>query len=53
MKRKILIFSAVVTLLTGCLNEKNESYTTTDNYFQDVNQIMTGITSILRADSGR
>ena len=43
MKRKILIFSAVVTLLTGCLNEKNESYTTTDNYFQDVNQIMTGI----------
>lgn len=43
MKRKILIFTAVVTLLTGCLNEKNESYTTTDNYFQDVNQIMTGI----------
>ena len=43
MKRKILIFSAVVTLLTGCLNEKNESYTTTENYFRDVNQILTGI----------
>ncbi len=43
MKRKILIFSAIVTILSGCLNEKNESYTTTDNYFQDVNQIMTGI----------
>lgn len=43
MKRNILLFSLMVTFLTGCLNEKNESYTTTDNYFQDVNQIMTGI----------
>ena len=43
MKRNILLFSAIVTILSGCLNEKNESYTTTDNYFQNVNQIMTGI----------
>ena len=43
MKRNILLCSLIVTFLTGCLNEKNESYTTTDNYFQDVNQIMTGI----------
>ena len=43
MKRKILLFSAVLTILTGCLDEKNESYTTTDNYFQNVNQIRTGI----------
>lgn len=43
MKRKILILSTIVAILSGCLNEKNESYTTTDNYFQDVNQIMTGI----------
>ena len=43
MKRKILLFSTIVAILSSCLNEKNESYTTTDNYFQDVNQIMTGI----------
>lgn len=43
MKRKILLFSAIVTILSGCLLEKNESYTTTDNYFQDVNQIKTGL----------
>lgn len=40
---KILILTAVVALLSGCLDEKNESYTTMDNYFQDVTQIMTGI----------
>ena len=33
----------MVVLLSGCLNEKNESYTTMDNYFQDVTQIKTGI----------
>lgn len=40
---KIFILTVVVTLLSGCLTEKNESYTTMDNYFQDVTQIKTGI----------
>ena len=40
---KIFILTAVVALLSGCLDEKNESYTTMDNYFRDVTQITTGI----------
>ena len=40
---KIFILTAMVILLSGCLSEKNESYTTTDNYFQNVTQIKTGI----------
>ena len=30
-------------ILSGCLKEKNESYTTMDNYFQNVTQITTGL----------
>ena len=33
----------MVLLLSGCLNEKNESYTTTDNYFRNTTQILTGL----------
>lgn len=40
---KIFILTVVVTLLSGCLTEKNESYTTMDNYFKNVTQITTGI----------
>jgi len=40
---KILILSLMAVLLSGCLNEKNESYTTMDNYFRTPTQIMTGL----------
>lgn len=40
---KIFIFTAMTILLSGCLTEKNESYTTMDNYFRNVTQIKTGI----------
>ena len=40
---KTLIFGLMVLLLSGCLNEKNESYTTTDNYFRNTTQILTGL----------
>ena len=30
-------------ILSGCLKERNESYTTMDNYFQSVTQITTGL----------
>lgn len=30
-------------ILSGCLKEKNESYTTMENYFQNVTQITTGL----------
>ena len=46
----------MVTLLSGCLTEKNESYTTIDNYFTNVTQIVTGINGCynpLRSIMGR
>ena len=44
---KILILSLMAVLLSGCLNEKNESYTTMDNYFRNPTQIMTGLTAVI------
>lgn len=43
MRNKILLLFASAALFTACLDEKNVSYTTLDNYFQDVTQIKTGI----------
>lgn len=40
---KLLTISVMAILLSGCLNEKNVSYTTMDNYFQNTTQIITGI----------
>lgn len=43
MKSKILLLPVMALLLSGCLKEKNESYTTLDNYFQTAAQIETGL----------
>ena len=43
MKSKMLLLPVLALLMSGCLKEKNESYTTQDNYFQTAAQIETGL----------
>ena len=43
MKRNILLLSLILSLFTSCLDERNESYTTMDNYFKTTGEIETGL----------
>ena len=47
---KIFILTTMVVLLSGCLSEKNESYTTMDNYIRYVEEFMKFFTKGKRSE---